>query len=271
MDANLPFLNQNYIIMNPMPTGSPQFETFNVRCNSIHNHLYPMNEPFQTIKIMYVQSTPFTIANNQSLNLFPSIQNNNFNQEMFNSLLLSVNKYQLPVLNSQKNENFNNSFVKPNARTPRKKFTDAEDALLRQIVKIFGPSNWRIISKLVPGRTPRQCRDRYTNYLAPGLVRIDWSDEEDKLLAEKYELHGPQWTLMKKFFPNRSPNDIKNRYNYTVCRKLCSHVKSDTNEQNVDCENLNKLQCNDEIFDFDLMFNDEFNQKQDFNSDNDEF
>lgn len=47
-----------------------------------------------------------------------------------------------------------------------------------------------------------------------------WSDEEDKLLVEKYIKHGHKWSFLKTFFPNRTPNDIKNRFNYTIYHQI---------------------------------------------------
>lgn len=112
------------------------------------------------------------------------------------------------------NEQFNEPLI-PN----RKKFSQEEDELLKKIVSKSGPKNWKSIASLMTNRTSRQCRDRYHNYLAPGFNRSDWNEEEDKLLADKYLEFGPKWTSLKIFFNNRTANDIKNRYNYTVSKK----------------------------------------------------
>lgn len=98
-------------------------------------------------------------------------------------------------------------------------FSQDEDQLLKNIVAIFGPKNWRLIASMVPNKTSRQCRDRYMNYLAPGLVHSDWSIEEDNLLIEKYNEFGSCWTKIQQYFPCRTANAIKNRYNYTI-RKM---------------------------------------------------
>ena len=109
--------------------------------------------------------------------------------------------------------------IMPSVKKSPKKFSDEEDTLLKNIVKCFGAKNWKFIAFLMPNKTSRQCRDRYMNYLAPGFVHSEWSDEEDMLLAEKYLEFGPQWAKIQRFFPSRTANSIKNRYNYTVCRK----------------------------------------------------
>lgn len=100
------------------------------------------------------------------------------------------------------------------------KFSREEDEMLKMFVSKLGAKKWRLISSLMPGRTQKQCRDRYMNYLAPGFIRTEWTNEEDDLLLEKYHLYGSRWSQIRQFFPHRTSNDIKNRFNYTISRKL---------------------------------------------------
>ena len=109
-------------------------------------------------------------------------------------------------------------FAAKKERHSRKRFTQEEDNLLRQLVDKYGTEKWDIISREMKGRTGRQCRDRYRNYLIPGFFNGQWSEEEDRLLIQKYKEIGPQWTKMIPFFRGRSANSIKNRWNYFVCR-----------------------------------------------------
>lgn len=133
--------------------------------------------------------------------------NTNFNQMRLNYMLM------------QKEEKLQVETDDLNG-TKHRKFSFDEDLQLKRTVSIFGPKNWRLIATFLPGRTPRQCRDRYSNYLIPGFIRSEWTFDEDKLLAEKFCLYGPKWTYIKQYFPYRTANDIKNRYNYTVSRKI---------------------------------------------------
>jgi hypothetical protein len=72
--------------------------------------------------------------------------------------------------------------------------------------------NWRVIANFMGNRSPRQCRERYKNYLAP-TVRVDpWSPEEETLLLEKFREMGPKWAQMTEFFPDRTAVSIKNHY-----------------------------------------------------------
>lgn len=189
---------------------------------------------------------PISIENNQQndsanvclrfLHKFSSFSNycaqsHKINPKFLNSMIKLIDKYHIPfdisVTKNDKNESASSDKNNDNApikganqkKTLYKKFSDEEDILLKNIVGIFGPKNWRLIASMMPNKTSRQCRDRYMNYLAPGFVHSEWSDEEDMLLAEKYLEFGPQWAKIQRFFPSRTANSIKNRYNYTVCRK----------------------------------------------------
>ena len=110
----------------------------------------------------------------------------------------------------------------PTAKTGkkiRKLFSPQEDALLTQIMYKQPFETWSAVAEQLPGRTARQCRDRWVNYLSPSNKNGPWTHEEDQLLAEKYIEHGPQWTTIAKFFDGRSENNVKNRwYTYVKAR-----------------------------------------------------
>jgi hypothetical protein len=95
----------------------------------------------------------------------------------------------------------------------RSKFSAAEDVHLRSLVETFGRNDWYAISLRMPGRTPRQCKERWRNYLSPALNTAAWTAEEDRLLLEKYRDHGTKWALIANFFPNRTDGMVKNRFN----------------------------------------------------------
>lgn len=97
-------------------------------------------------------------------------------------------------------------------RTPiRQTFTPEEDARLHLLVMKHG-QNWKLIASEMPNRSVRQCRERYQNYLAPGVLNGPWSQQEDKLLYEKYQIFGRKWTIIARFFKNRSGANVKNRW-----------------------------------------------------------
>ena len=126
--------------------------------------------------------------------------------------------FPIPQINTQ---NFNNYAIqqKPVQREQPKlksKFTSEEDQNLRMLVYRYGTKDWQTISKLMGTRNPRQCRERWNNYLKPELTQMPWSMEEDILLANKFAEYGSHWSKISKFFPNRSDNNIRNRWQFLL-------------------------------------------------------
>ena len=64
----------------------------------------------------------------------------------------------------------------------RRKFTKEEDDTLVQLVDQYGTKSWDHIAEHMAGRTGRQCRDRYRNYLVPGYFNGQWTQEEDDII-----------------------------------------------------------------------------------------
>ena len=97
-------------------------------------------------------------------------------------------------------------------RKNRQSFSAAEDEVLRELVRKNGEANWTLISKQMPGRNPRQCRDRWRSYLRPALVNTQWTNDEDRLLLQKYDEFGPKWAMIGKFLVGRSDVAMRNRW-----------------------------------------------------------
>lgn len=114
----------------------------------------------------------------------------------------------------------------PNPRLPsiaakepfRRFFTPKEDELIIKLFTEF-PERWNYISAFIEGRTPKQIRDRYTNYLAPNLVDSPWTPEEDRLLMELADKFNNRWASIVPYFTGRSANSLKNRYHRHLKRK----------------------------------------------------
>lgn len=105
------------------------------------------------------------------------------------------------------------------------KFTPEEDQRLTQLVLQHGSKDWIKISNLMETRNPRQCRERWNNYLNPSLRTDPFSTEEDLLLDQKYAEYGPRWNKIAKFFNNRSDNSLRNRW-MMIARHRAKHQKS---------------------------------------------
>lgn len=93
----------------------------------------------------------------------------------------------------------------------RHKFSSFEDELLKQAIAKLGPYDWNAIAAEVPGRSSRQCRDRWKKYLS-GVENGPWTEEEDALLVMKYNELGPKWAQIAQFFKSRTDNNVKNRW-----------------------------------------------------------
>lgn len=92
------------------------------------------------------------------------------------------------------------------------KFTRAEDIKLRDLVNKYSTNNWKIIAKELPPRTPRQCRERWNNYIDPNLSQEPWTQEEDEILMRIHDQFGNHWKQIESYLPNRSKNSIKKRW-----------------------------------------------------------
>lgn len=92
------------------------------------------------------------------------------------------------------------------------------------LVKINGPKKWSTLSVCVPGRTGKQCRERWVNHLSPEVNKGEWSEEEEQILIEEHARLGNQWCKIAQHLPGRSENAVKNRWNSFANR---SAIKSE--------------------------------------------
>lgn len=99
----------------------------------------------------------------------------------------------------------------------RRPFTKEEDIRLIKLEKMYRDVNedkkWEIIAGLMTNRTPRKCRERFKFYLNLNIMGTGWTKKEDILLLTKVNRIGKRWTNVSCFFPNRTPKQLKNRYN----------------------------------------------------------
>ena len=106
----------------------------------------------------------------------------------------------------------------------RNKFTKSEDIVLLNLVNELGTRDWDVIASRMPNRNPRQCRERYLNYLSPNLSHDPWTPEEDRLLEQKLKEFGAKWVSISKFFKNRTDTMLKNRW-LVLSRRLNSTIE----------------------------------------------
>lgn len=100
----------------------------------------------------------------------------------------------------------------PTPKKTKNKFTELEDEIIKQFVQDNGAHTWGRILPLLPGRTSRQVRERYVNYLSPDVKRNQWTREEDELIIKLVSKFGKRWAYISRSFNQRTDVSIKNRY-----------------------------------------------------------
>jgi hypothetical protein len=99
-------------------------------------------------------------------------------------------------------------------------WTGEEDQVILQYVENNGTKDWAKLATFLPGRTGKQCRERFKNHLDPTVQHIPWSSEDDQRLIDLHTQYGNQWTQIASFFEGRTDNSIKNRWNSTLKKRL---------------------------------------------------
>jgi len=105
-------------------------------------------------------------------------------------------------------------------KTNSERWTKKEEATVsRAIMTESNPpfTRWADLAVRLPGRTSKQIRDRWTNYMDPALNRLPFSQEDDMQLWNGHKELGNRWVDIgvKIFQSTRSENQIKNRW-YSV-------------------------------------------------------
>ena len=89
------------------------------------------------------------------------------------------------------------------------KWTEEEDATLRQIVEESGPKNWKKIASILGiTRTDVQCLHRWNKVLKPGLHKGAWTPEEDNIVQSMVQhwdggFDSVRWSSIAEALPGR--------------------------------------------------------------------
>jgi len=99
-------------------------------------------------------------------------------------------------------------------------WTRGEDETIIDFVSTCGTKSWTKLAERLPGRIGKQCRERWFNHLDPNIYRGPWTPEEDNLLISLHEKYGNHWVKISQLIPHRSDNQVKNRWNSTLFKKV---------------------------------------------------
>ena len=97
-------------------------------------------------------------------------------------------------------------------------WTKEEDQLLMLCAQQTGGKRWAWVAEHFPGRSNKQCRNRYIFQLKPRSKEA-FSHEEDIVIMTHFFQHGTSWSRIAKSLPNRTSNQIKNRWNSSLKRR----------------------------------------------------
>src|SRR6201996_7352829 len=96
---------------------------------------------------------------------------------------------------------------------------------LSQKVSKYGLNQWARVSSLLARKTPKQCKARWTEWLDPGIRKIEWSKEEDEKLLHLAKLMPTQWRTIAPIV-GRTATQCLERY-----QKLLDEAEARENDE----------------------------------------
>jgi hypothetical protein len=107
------------------------------------------------------------------------------------------------------------------------KWTEEEDGKLIRAAEKFAVTRWKAIAALIPGRTKKQCWNRWQYALDPSIVRTTertgrWLPEEDDKLVGAVEKHnGKNWDAIAALVPSRTKRQCMDRWHKVLDSSGC--------------------------------------------------
>ncbi|TVU45997.1 hypothetical protein EJB05_05509, partial [Eragrostis curvula] len=153
----------------------------------------------------------------------------------------------------------------PPAPPHRGPWTGEEDDILKAMVKQHGNRKWAVVAQALPGRIGKQCRERWTNHLRPG-IKLDarvldcdrpssWSKDLKWALTQEPVDRGRRQgadrsaqdvreplVRDRRFLQGRSENAVKNHWNATRRSLKATHRTKNNKKKNAQSRQLSELE-----------------------------
>jgi hypothetical protein len=97
-----------------------------------------------------------------------------------------------------------------------------EDIKLKDAVQTYSCKDWDAVAVLVPGRTKKQCCNRWHGALDPSIDQVSgrpgkWAEDEDSKLKDAVQTHGcKNWGAIAALVPGRTNRQCWSRWHQTL-------------------------------------------------------
>ncbi|XP_062221333.1 transcription factor CSA-like [Phragmites australis] len=95
---------------------------------------------------------------------------------------------------------------------PPPAWTPQEDARLENLAREHGFRHWRGVAARMPGRSSRQCRDRWRHHLARDVYHRPFTAQDDDDLARLYLRHAGRWKDISRAVHGRTSRVMRRRW-----------------------------------------------------------
>ena len=109
-------------------------------------------------------------------------------------------------------------------------WTKEQDALVRNLVSLYGTHDWTIIADNVNASFPyshksaKDCSRRWQDFLNGTGAKEPWTEQEELNMIIAHKRYKNRWSEMAEFLKGRSNNTIKNKF-YSVFRKIKGKIQ----------------------------------------------